>query len=116
MNPGFSMTSPGTERTSIAWTEEDDQRLMILRSKNMNWINIAQNFSNKTGNACRKRHERLVEKRNAQGWDNVKLADLGGAYMQCRQAMWEMVAAQCGNEKWQIIEQKVSASQQGCST
>lgn len=113
MNPTFTMTSPGTERASTAWTNEDDQKLMILRSKNLNWINIAANFERKTGNACRKRHERLVEKRNADGWDSIKLADLGSAYMACRQEMWEMVAARCGGERWQIIEQKVSP---WCST
>lgn len=104
-----TIASPSTERASAAWSDADDTRLMTYRAQNMNWGAISHNFSEKSGNACRKRHERLVEKKNAQGWDGVRLADLATAYQDCREIMWKMVADKVGGEKWQTIEQKVSS-------
>ena len=98
--------SPGADRPSTAWTAEDDTRLMQCRTKGMNWGAIANHFPGKTPNACRKRHERLMERRNAESWDGARVEDLARAYLDSREQMWKLVADRVG-EKWQTVEAKV---------
>lgn len=96
------------ERVIVGWRPEDDERLMRLRTQGLNWQPIADNFPPKTANACRKRHERLMEKRNAASWDDgVKIEELARAYLQVREQMWKVLADEL-NEKWQTVESKVS--------
>lgn len=96
-----------TRASSGAWTPADDQTLMTARAQGMNWAPIQQTyFPTKTPNACRKRHERLMEKRNSDDWDNIKLENLARAYMGMRREIWSGLAAQTG-EKWHVVEQKV---------
>lgn len=81
---------------------------MHARQKGLNWQPIASKyFPNKTPNACRKRHERLMEKRNsADNWNGVKIEQLARAYVEVREEMWEVLAKSVG-EKWQDVEKKV---------
>ncbi|MCJ1242873.1 hypothetical protein MMC30_000069 [Trapelia coarctata] len=96
----------GNERPSTAWSQEDDTLLMRSRAQGMNWAPIAQShFPKKTPNACRKRHERLMERKNAENWDGVKLEDLARAYVESREMMWKIIADKVG-EKWQHVESK----------
>ncbi|MCJ1257242.1 hypothetical protein MMC24_005067 [Lignoscripta atroalba] len=96
-----------TDRTSAPWAAEDDKILMEARAQGQNWAPIAElHFPRKTPNACRKRHERLMEKRNADSWDGtVKVEDLARAYMDCRKEMWKILAEKV-NEKWELVEIK----------
>ena len=95
-----------SSRSTAAWSVSDDARLMQCRAQGMNWGPIAGQFPSKTPNACRKRHERLMEKKNAESWDGVKIEDLARAYLECREEMWKLVAEKIG-EKWQLVETKV---------
>jgi hypothetical protein len=70
-------------------------------------ISTASAAGGSTPNACRKRHERLMERMNAEQWDGVKLDVLAQAYMEVRREMWSLLAARVG-EKWQLVETKVS--------
>lgn len=81
---------------------------MEARQQGMNWQPIAtKHFPDKTANACRKRHERLMEKRNsADSWDGVKMESLAKAYLDVREQMWQILADRVG-EKWQTVEAKV---------
>ena len=81
---------------------------MRARQQGLNWQPIAtQCFPDKSANACRKRHERLMEKRSsADSWDNVKNQKLAKAYMDVREQMWKILADRVG-EKWQTVENKV---------
>jgi hypothetical protein len=80
---------------------------MEARSQGMNWAPIQQAyFPNKTPNACRKRHERLMERRSADDWDGIKLENLAKSYMGMRKEIWQGLAEQTG-EKWAVVEQKV---------
>lgn len=81
---------------------------MRARQQNFNWQLIASKyFPEKTANACRKRHERLMEKRNhADNWDGVKMDTLAKAYNNVREQMWRVLADRVG-EKWQDFEAKV---------
>ena len=101
---------PANERPSGAWTTKDDDQLMRARAGGSNWGPISQNhFPHKTANACRKRHERLMEKKSAECWDGIKIEDLAQAYVELREEMWKPLAERF-NEKWTVIEQKVRES------
>ena len=98
--------SQASERASTAWSNEDDARLMQFRAQGMNWGPISSHFPSKTANACRKRHERLMEKKSVENWDGIKIEDLARAYLECRETMWKIMANHLG-EKWQTVEMKV---------
>jgi len=90
-----------------AWTPQDDQTLMQARAQRMYWAPIQQAyFPSKTPNACRKRHERLMERRHADYWDGLNLENLAKNYMTMRRDIWSGLAAQTG-ENWNVVEQKV---------
>ncbi|KAH0556657.1 hypothetical protein GP486_005537 [Trichoglossum hirsutum] len=92
--------------SSGAWSPRDDEMLINARAQGLNWAPIQQqHFPTKTPNACRKRHERLMERRSAEDWDGGKLEKLAMEYMNMRKDMWSMLAAKVG-EKWQVIESK----------
>lgn len=101
-------TSASDRHASQSWPPENDELLMRARQQGLNWQPIAsQYFPDKTANACRKRHERLMEKRNsADNWDGVKIEILAKAYVDVREQMWKLLADRVG-EKWQNVEAKV---------
>lgn len=96
-----------TRPSSGAWSQQDDQTLLAARQQDMNWQKISETyFPNKTPNACRKRHERLLEKRGVDDWDARKMEVLAKEYMNMRKEIWQGLAAKTG-EKWTVVEQKV---------
>lgn len=96
--------------SSGAWNPTDDRQLMDSRAQGMNWAPIQQTFfPTKTPNACRKRHERLMERKNADDWDGYKLEDMAKHYMAMRREIWSSLAAVTG-EKWSVVEAKVLTS------
>ncbi|KAI4158831.1 MAG: hypothetical protein LQ342_007067 [Letrouitia transgressa] len=99
--------NPADRHSSIPWSPQDDQQLMIARQQGLNWAPIANKFfPTKTPNACRKRHERLMDKRNSNGsWEGVKVETLAKAYLDVREEMWKILAAKV-NENWKTVEQK----------
>lgn len=104
---GTSPTS-AERHSSSPWNTSDDNQLMHARQKGLNWQPIATTyFPTKTANACRKRHERLMEKRNsADTWDGGKIEQLAKAYTEVREEMWSLLAKRV-DEKWQDVERKV---------
>ncbi|KAK3321848.1 hypothetical protein B0H66DRAFT_473977 [Apodospora peruviana] len=96
---------PTSHRASSgAWNTDDDRLLLQLRAMGKNWNQIQREaFHNKTGNACRKRHERLMERRGQNDFDNRKLERLSREYMSMRKEIWQPLAARCG-EKWNTVE------------
>ncbi|KAK0736023.1 hypothetical protein B0T21DRAFT_172836 [Apiosordaria backusii] len=98
-------TLPTQHRASSgAWNQEDDRTLLALRAMGKNWNQIQREaFPGKTGNACRKRHERLMERRGQNDFDNRKLERLCKEYMSMRKEIWQPLAARCG-EKWNVVE------------
>src|ERR1051325_555718 len=72
-----------------------------------NWNQIQREaFPGKTGNACRKRHERLMERRGQNDFDNRKLERMSKEYMSMRKEIWQPLAQRCG-EKWNVVEAQV---------
>ncbi|RAL63302.1 hypothetical protein DID88_004378 [Monilinia fructigena] len=97
---------PSIRPSSGAWTPIDDRTLIAARKQGLNWQPIqATYFPNKSANACRKRHERLMERKNSDDWDNVKSETLAKHYMDMRKEIWSGLAAATG-EKWTVVEQK----------
>ncbi|PSN70013.1 hypothetical protein BS50DRAFT_302627 [Corynespora cassiicola Philippines] len=91
---------------SSSWSTKDDETLIQARAQGMNWNQIApKHFPLKSPNACRKRHERLMERQNVEQWDGIKLDVLAQAYMKVRREMWGILANEVG-EKWTVVEQK----------
>jgi hypothetical protein len=81
---------------------------MSARAQGLNWQPIqATYFPNKTPNACRKRHERLMDRRNSDDWDVIKLENMAKEYMGMRREIWSQLGAKTG-EKWNVVEAKVS--------
>ncbi|KAG6367829.1 hypothetical protein INS49_002024 [Diaporthe citri] len=92
--------------SSGAWNAGDDQTLLGARASGQNWAQIQQNyFPSKTPNACRKRHERLMERKGADDWDTRKLEKMAKEYMALRKEIWAPLALKTG-EKWNVVEQK----------
>jgi hypothetical protein len=81
---------------------------MAARTQGMNWVPIQEAyFPFKTPNACRRRHERLMECRSADDWNGLKLESLAKNYMGMRREIWSGLSAQAG-EKWNVVEETVS--------
>ncbi|KYK57627.1 myb family transcription factor [Drechmeria coniospora] len=92
--------------SSGAWSPQDDNQLVLARMQGLNWSQIKdQYFPKKSPNACRKRHERLMERKGSDDWDNRKLQRLAKEYMGMRKEIWSGLAARTG-EKWNVVEQK----------
>ncbi|KAF1973022.1 hypothetical protein BU23DRAFT_141653 [Bimuria novae-zelandiae CBS 107.79] len=99
-------SAAGAGARSASWSQQDDDQLIKARAQGLNWNQISPKyFPSKSANACRKRHERLMEKQNAEQWDGVRLDILAEAYMEVRAEMWRILGAKV-NEKWQLVEQK----------
>ncbi|ERT00496.1 uncharacterized protein SPSK_09234 [Sporothrix schenckii 1099-18] len=109
-NFSVQSTAPGGggsgRASSSAWTPQDDDALLQARARGENWAQIQMQFPGKTPNACRKRHERLMERRNATNdFDARKMEQLAREYMHMRREMWTPLAQRTG-EKWTTVEQK----------
>jgi len=106
---------PPQALSSGHWNLGDDEALIQARAMGLNWQPIAnQYFPGKTPNACRKRHERLMEKRNEEEqkrWDNANYESLAKAYTDVREQMWKILADRLG-EEWQTVERRVSLAGQ----
>lgn len=104
----YSSAATSAQRNAGIWSHAEDEILLQARASGLNWQPIAsRHFPNKTPNACRKRHERLIERRHVEDWDSHKLDFLAQEYLAIRKEMWEMLAERVG-ERWQVVEAKVS--------
>lgn len=100
-------TDQRRQRQATMWTLEEDERLIQARVEGLSWEPISQrHFPTKSANACRKRHERLMERRSHDDWNHIRLEALATAYMECRKEMWSLVAERMG-ERWTTVEAKV---------
>jgi hypothetical protein len=107
-NQDSHMPLSSIRASSGSWNPQEDATLMAARAQGMDWAPIQSSyFPWKTPNACRKRHERLMERRLADDWDEQKLEELAKSYMGMRREIWQGLATQTG-EKWMVVEQKVS--------
>ena len=91
------------------WTSHEDEILEHARSQSAGWSQIAaEHFPNKTPNACRKRHERLRERRRGTDWDEARIGRVANGYRERREQMWRPLAEKLG-ERWEHVEKVVRA-------
>jgi len=103
-----SPVSPSSNRSAGPWSAQDDEQLKQARQRGMNWAPIARDFfPTKSPNACRKRHERLMDKiSTSEDWAAPKLEEMAKLYLDLREQMWSLVASRLG-ENWKTVESKV---------
>lgn len=105
--PITNMQPAAPRAASEKWNAQDDAQLMQARAQGLNWAPLqSRYFPTKTPNACRKRHERLMEKRNSEDWSPERVENLGKEYLNVRKEMWSILASRTG-ERWQDVEKKV---------
>lgn len=100
---------PSHPGQSAPWTTEEDTALMDAKSSGLGWNEIHQKiFPNKSGNACRKRHERLMVKLRTTDWDNTRIQRVMAEYNApgVRQEFWSKIAQPFG-ERWEDVERVV---------
>ena len=105
----YPTASATMQRNAAIWSVADDEILLQARASGLHWQPIStRHFPNKTANACRKRHERLIERRHVEDWDAQKLELLAQEYSLVRKEMWEILASRVG-ERWAVVEAKVGS-------
>lgn len=95
---------------SALWSPEEDNRLLDAKSSGLGWNEIGKRmFPNKSGNACRKRHERLMAKLRTTDWDNVRIQNVMAEYNApgVRENFWGMIAHRSGEQRWEDVERVV---------
>lgn len=99
---------PRSRRITGAWTQEADDVLIEARGNGWPWARIqAEKFPNKSPNACRKRYERLIARKEANEWGAMRDEKMAKEYMTIRKEMWTLLAQRTG-DKWDVLEKKVS--------
>jgi hypothetical protein len=91
------------------WTADDDKTLIQARTRGQNWADLQRtHFPSKTANACRKRYERLVERRGIHDYSGRRLEVVSNEYMNMRKEIWSGLADRMGM-KWEAVEALVRA-------
>jgi hypothetical protein len=92
------------------WTADDDRTLIQARTRGLNWADLQRtHFPSKTANACRKRYERLVERRGIHDYSGRRLEAVSNEYMNMRREIWSGLADRLGM-KWEVVEALVCCS------
>ena len=99
----------GTAYNYGTWTASDDRTLLAARARGLHWGELqGAHFPTKTANACRKRYERLMERRGAHDTsDTRRFERIASEYMAMRRQIWGGLAQRVG-ERWDVVEQDVS--------
>lgn len=96
--------------SSGAWSIADDRKLLAARSDGLNWSQIQTKFfPGKSSNACRKRHERLIDSKGRGNDEQVRMERIAEEYVQMREKLWRPLADKTG-EKWTYVERTVCFS------
>lgn len=83
---------------------------MDAKSQGLGWNEIHQrHFPLKSGNACRKRHERLMQKLRTTNWDDGRIRKVMAAYNNpgIREQFWTDLANRVGEDRWEDVERVV---------
>ena len=93
--------------SSGAWSIRDDKQLIMARSEGLNWSQIQEQFfPSKSSNACRKRHERLIDSKGRGNDETMRVERIAAEYVQMREKLWRPLAEKTG-EKWSYVEKTV---------
>lgn len=108
--PQSPIKTGGQSFSTSPWSSGSDETLLALRAKGLNWSEIQREFfPGKSPNACRKRYERIMHKRQgAREWNEDRLARLSQGYREMRARIWIPLAQYMGEgENWENVERKV---------
>jgi hypothetical protein len=90
------------------WQNDADSILLDAKGRGMSWEEIHKKFfPNKSANACRKRHERVLAKMRSTDWDEARVQRVTEAYNRHRQVIWAPLCKEL-NESWSDVEKVVS--------
>ncbi|KAF1736941.1 hypothetical protein CRV24_002554 [Beauveria bassiana] len=90
--------------SSGAWSIRDDQQLITARSDGLNWSQIQERFfPSKSSNACRKRHERLIDSKGRGSDEAARMERIATHYVLMREKLWRPLA-DLTDEKWSFVE------------
>ncbi|KAK3495373.1 uncharacterized protein B0T23DRAFT_441198 [Neurospora hispaniola] len=105
-NPRPTPPSPSLHNPTTSWTPREDALLLSSRASQLPWSELQRlHFPGKTANACRKRHERLIEKRQAEEEvDEDRLARIAGEYVKMRGELWQGLAERIGMDVKEVEE------------
>lgn len=96
--------------SSGAWSPQSDEILLRARAERLSWGPLAKRyFPEKSGNACRKRYERLMERKRVESIDGDRIEELARAYFEVHEQMWRILADRV-HQKWHVVEAKVSCT------
>ena len=107
--PPPPMPQPSHPGQSAPWTSDEDSTLIDAKSSGLGWNDIHQRyFPTKSGNACRKRHERLILKLRTTDWDHPRIQRVMAEYNapRVREEFWSRIAHNVG-ERWEDVEKVV---------
>ncbi|KAK0281650.1 hypothetical protein LTR91_003876 [Friedmanniomyces endolithicus] len=112
----YPAASTTMQRNAAIWSVADDEILLQARASGLNWQPIStRHFPNKTANACRKRHERLIERRHVEDWDAQKLELLAQEYALVRKEMWDILASRCMEKGLKSLQSTARTAQRRAS-
>lgn len=107
-NGPLTPSIPDQRASASAWSDSDDRTLIEARREGLAWLPIAKkHFPTKTANACRKRHERLAERKRADALGSNNEEALAEAYVEVREEMWKILASKLNGASWKMVEEKV---------
>jgi hypothetical protein len=107
--PLSPVTAPAHPNQSALWLDQEDTMLINAKNQGLGWNEIHKMyFPTKSGNACRKRHERLMTKLRSSDWDEARIAQVMAEYDRpgVREAFWGRIAAPF-HERWEDVEKVV---------
>ena len=96
---------------SAPWTQDEDNFLIDLKDSGLGWSEIHQKFfPKKSGNACRKRHERLMVQLRTTDWDDQRIRRVMNEYNApgVPQPSYIQIARRLG-ERWEDVERVINA-------
>lgn len=118
-DPGDALPAAASAYNYGTWTAADDRTLLAARARGQHWGELqGAHFPTKTANACRKRHERLMERRGGAGHDGGvgtgpgdarRFEKIASEYMAMRREIWGGLAGRV-QERWEFVEREVSFS------
>jgi hypothetical protein len=93
---------------SAPWTPEEDNVLLNAKTRGLAWEEIhTRHFPGKSGNACRKRHERLLHRARKSDWDDSLIQRCTEVYIRKSPSFWKEVAQEIGGVRGEDAERMV---------
>ncbi|KAL5601243.1 uncharacterized protein BROUX77_005492 [Berkeleyomyces rouxiae] len=96
---------PKRRGKGVKWSSAEDLLLEELRRRRGRWSEVSKKFKGKSANACRKRYER-IQQRKVASERNAALdkTHVAVAYWEVREEMWKILESRMPGVKWEKLE------------